>query len=176
MAALLIALRAEIQMATSGTNEAIQKLSENMATDRNFVVQWMKKVGDVVKELKEKSASESIATWARQVKPHNEDPTEALSEESTQPPPAPRIPTRPRAPLPSRTPSPPPRHHRSLAVGRTKDPKINAPTAFSGNSADLTNFFFATQEYIVLKTNELPDKRSRLSFITTVLTGKALDW
>ena len=56
MAALLTALRAEIQMATSGTHEAIQKLNENMATDRNFVAQWMKEVGDVVKELKEKSA------------------------------------------------------------------------------------------------------------------------
>ena len=48
-----------------------------MATDRNFLAQWMKEVGDVVKELKEKSARESIETWARQVKPHNEDPTEA---------------------------------------------------------------------------------------------------
>ena len=52
MATLLTALRAEIQMATSGTYEAIQKLNENMATDRNFVAQWMKEVGDVVKELK----------------------------------------------------------------------------------------------------------------------------
>ena len=163
-------------MATSRTLEAIQKLSENMATDRNFVAQWMKEVGDVVKKLKEKSARVSIATWARQVKPHNEDPTEALSEESTQPPPAPRIPTRPRAPLPSRPPSPQPRHYRSLAVGRTKDSKINAPTAFSGNSADLPNFIFATQQYIGLKTNKLPDERSRLGFIMIVLTGKALYW
>ena len=175
MAALLTALQAEIQMATSGTHEAIQKLNDNMATDHNFVAQWMKEVGDVVKELKEKSARESIATWARQVKPDNEDPTEALSEESTQPPPAPRIPTQPRAPLPLRPPSPQPRHHRSLTVRRTENPKINAPTVFSGNSADLPKFIFATQEYIGLKTNELPDERSRLGFITTVLTGKALD-
>ncbi len=49
VAALLTALQAEIQMATSGTHEAIQKLSENMATDRNFVAQWMKEVGNVVK-------------------------------------------------------------------------------------------------------------------------------
>ncbi len=46
MAALLTAVRAVIQMATSGTHEVIKKLNQNMATDRYFVAKWMKEVGD----------------------------------------------------------------------------------------------------------------------------------
>lgn len=64
------------------------------------------------------------------------------------------------------------------SMGRrdTRGPKLATPTPFTGKALELPNFLFTVREYLDIKSIEYSNERLRLGFITTVLSGSALDW
>ena len=192
VAALIQSLRTEIQTAMVNTAQATaaQQAAEILCLKQEFET-LMKLSANIINQLTNKLTQLDTQTQDTRIRgwmdgqagPSGYQRGSSLPPVLPRPPPlrqpSPAAPVVP-APPPPLPPAPPvvpvPVAPAAPARSMPKDPKILAPSRFTGKSSELQNFLFAMREYFQIKVNELPDEPARLAFLTAMLSGSALDW
>ena len=178
MAALLQTFRTDIQATLAATVQQAARQEAQIA-QVHLPANTMNQPTNKLLQLDTQAQDNKIRGWmAGQAGPSGQHRGGSLPPALPRPtplrPPSPAAPVVPIPPpvLPPAPPAPPAATARAIP----KDPKMSAPSPFTGKSSELQNFQFAVREYVQIKVNELPDETARLAFLTTMFSGSLLDW